>query len=379
MMSMRAIMASAGGIVSKWPHWDGSLDGSEATFNSGNSTNISVTMLASNKVVAFYTDAANSSFATACAGTISGTSISWGTPVVVRSSAMQVNYITALSASQALAVWRDSGDSSKCKAVILDISGTSITVNTIVTVTTSAIDAVYAATLSSSKVIVAYNVTSTAGRVVVLTVSGSSITVQSYFAFNGTSNAAVDCCVEAISSTQALLCYADSANSSYGTAQVVDIDGSNNITGNSEYVFNSASSTALRSVAISSTMFAVIYKDAANSNFGTVQIITVSGVTPSSGTKAVFNSTSASRTLMNIAKADANNLYLFFRQVTSNKGVASIATIAGTSLTVQTAVVVNNDTTSEFACVMLDNTHVCALYKDQGNSNAGTGKVSRSV
>lgn len=377
-MAARALMASSGKVTTRWPLWDGSLDGTATVFNSGNSTNISIAQLSSTAVIVFYTDAANSSYATACVGVISGTSVSWGTPVVVRMSSMQVNNIIALSSTQALAVWRDSGDSSKCKAVVLDISGTSITVNTIATVTSSAIDAVYAARLSAIKAIVTYNVASTEGRAVVLTISGSSISVQTYFAFNGASNTAADCCVEAVSSSRAVLFYSDGANAGYGTAQVVDIDGSNVITGNTEHVFNSATTTSFRSATLSSGCFAVIYRDGANSNFATVQIIAVAGVTPSSGTKVAFNNVTAARNLMNIAKADSTTLYLFFRQVTSNKGAALIATASGTAVSLHTAVIVNNATSSEFACVALDNTHVCMVYKDQGNSNAGTGKVSRS-
>lgn len=378
MMNIRATMAAAGGSVSKWPLWDGTLDGAEAVFNSGNSTNISLCALSETNIVAFYTDASNSSYATACAGTISGTTISWGAAQVVTSSAMQVNSIVALNANQALTVWRDTGDSSKCKAVILDVSGTSITVNSIVAVTASGIDAVYAAKLSSSKTIVAYNVTSTEGQVVVLSISGSAITVETPFVFNGTSNIAKDCCIEAVSSTQAIVFYADAANSSYGTAQVLDIDGSNNITGNSEHVFNSDSSIALRCTALSDSVFAVLYKDAANSNYGTVQVVTVSGVMPSSGTKVAFNNATASRTLMNICKVDSKNAYIFFRQVTTNKGAALIATLSGTDITLQSAVIINDATSSEFACTPLNNSHICAVFKDQGDSNAGTGKVSKS-
>ncbi len=378
MINICALMAAAGGETSLWPVWDGAADGAEAVFNSGNSTNISVVALSSSSVLVFYTDAANSSYATACVATVSGSSISWGTPVVVNAASMQVNHLVALSSAQALAVWRDVGDSSKCKAVVLDISGTSITVNSITTVTTSGIDAVYAAKLSSSKAIVAYNVSSTEGRVVVLSIASSSITVGTYFAFNGGSATAVDCCIEALSSTRAILFYSDGGNSGYGTAQLVDIDGSNIITGNSEHVFNSASSTNMRCTLLSDTVCAVIYRDVSNANYATVQIVTVSGTTPASGSSAVFNSVTAVRTLMNICKADSQNAYLFFRQAGTNKGAAMIATVSGSSITLQTAVVINDATSSEFSCVALDNSRICAVFKDQGNSNAGTGKISRS-
>lgn len=366
-------------VVSKWPLWNGTLDGAPAVFNSGNSTNISVCALSPTTVVAFYTDSANSSFATACAGTVSGTTISWGTPVIVRSSAVQVNQIVALNSSQAVVVWRDSGDSSRCKSVVLSVSGTSVSVGTIATVNSSGIDSVYAALLSPTKVIVCYNIATTEGRAVVLIISGTSISVQTAFAFNSTNHTAVDCAIEVISSSQAIVFYSDGNNASQGTAMVLDISASNIITGNSAYVFNAANTIALRSAALSATSFAVIYRDGANSNFATVQIITVSGVSLGSGSKVAYNNVAASRSLTNLCKADSSNIYLFFRQVTSNKGVVIIATLNGAAITLQTSVIVNNATSSEFACVALDNTRICALYKDQGTSNAGTGKVSKSA
>ena len=61
--------------------------GTEAEFDDGYSAQVAVTFdIASGKYVAYVNDAANSSYPTAVVGTVTGTSISWGTPVVIASA-----------------------------------------------------------------------------------------------------------------------------------------------------------------------------------------------------------------------------------------------------------------------------------------------------
>jgi len=81
-----------------------------------------------NKIVIVYRDVGNSNYGTAVVGTVSGTTISFGTPVVFSSSnqtlEMRISYST--TASKFLIAYRDNGDSNKGKAVVATVSGTSI-------------------------------------------------------------------------------------------------------------------------------------------------------------------------------------------------------------------------------------------------------------
>lgn len=61
-----------------------------------------------------------------------------------------------------------------------------------------------------------------------------------------------------ISATQALIVYKDSGNSSYGTAQVLDIAIST-VTGNTEYVFNRFTPTLFKLARLSSSLFVTVY------------------------------------------------------------------------------------------------------------------------
>ena len=90
----------------------------------------------SNKVVVTYSDEGNSSYGTAVIGTIddSDNSISFGTPVVFSSATTY--YLTATfdsNAGKTGIFWADYGDSTKGKACVATISGTSVSYGTTVT------------------------------------------------------------------------------------------------------------------------------------------------------------------------------------------------------------------------------------------------------
>ena len=65
--------------------------GSEVVFESANLHNTTIVFDSSNnKVVIFYADAGNSDYGTSVVGTVSGTSISFGTPVVFNSAGVSM-------------------------------------------------------------------------------------------------------------------------------------------------------------------------------------------------------------------------------------------------------------------------------------------------
>jgi len=84
--------------------------------------------VANNRIVIVYKDEGNSNYGTAVVGTISSTSISFGTPVVYSSSNQSVNNIVEYSptAEKVLVAYRDVGDSNKGKALVGTVSNTSI-------------------------------------------------------------------------------------------------------------------------------------------------------------------------------------------------------------------------------------------------------------
>tara|TARA_B100000575_G_scaffold31760_1_gene21384 strand:- start:21483 stop:24125 length:2643 start_codon:yes stop_codon:yes gene_type:complete len=109
--------------------------GSATVFNSGNTSNSDVIFDSnSNKIVIIYRDDANGYYGTAIIGTVSGTSISFGSEAVFESA--ETNYISGAFDStnnKIVIAYADNADSGKGKAVVGTVSGTSISYGTVVT------------------------------------------------------------------------------------------------------------------------------------------------------------------------------------------------------------------------------------------------------
>ena len=104
--------------------------GSESTFNSGNTDNRFALVYDTNenKVVAIYEDEGNSSYLTACVGTVSGTSITWGSEsVIVSNAADTVSACFDSNSNKVVIIYRNiqAGDI-KGYARVGTISGSSI-------------------------------------------------------------------------------------------------------------------------------------------------------------------------------------------------------------------------------------------------------------
>jgi hypothetical protein len=91
------------------------------------------------------------------AKTTKGTTITAGTPVVFESANSDYISATTLSSDKVLVAYRDNGNSSYGTSVVLSISGTTITAGTPVVFESASSTYISATTLSSDKVLVAYN------------------------------------------------------------------------------------------------------------------------------------------------------------------------------------------------------------------------------
>ena len=102
--------------------------GSEATFNAGNCYEFDAAFdSTNNKIVVSYRDFGNSSYGTAAVGTVSGTSITFGSEVVFNSAAVTYTATTLDSSNNKVVIsYRDGGDGGKVKAKVGTVSGTSI-------------------------------------------------------------------------------------------------------------------------------------------------------------------------------------------------------------------------------------------------------------
>ena len=104
--------------------------GSPTVFESGTTENTSATFDSnSNKIVIAYTDNDNGGYGTAIVGTVSDTSISYGTPVVFESAiTSQVSAVFDSSNNKVVVAYTDQGNGYQGRAVVgtVDASNNSI-------------------------------------------------------------------------------------------------------------------------------------------------------------------------------------------------------------------------------------------------------------
>ena len=155
--------------------------------------------VANNRIVIVYKDEGNSNYGTAVVGTISGTSISFGTPVVYSSSNQSTNNIVKYSptAEKVLVVYRDVGDSNKGKAIVGTVSNTSISFGSAAQFASDASQVSVAYITTTDKFCIYYfdNSGSYPNRhteAVIATISGTSVSFGSVNQISPTSSGAGD-------------------------------------------------------------------------------------------------------------------------------------------------------------------------------------------
>lgn len=217
--------------------------GPSTAFNSSSTSDISVAYDSTNdKIIIAYSDASNSSYGTAIVGTVSGTSISFGTAVVFESANTQSCSIVFDSSNDKIVIaYKDYGNSSRGTAIVGTVSGTSISFGTAVvfeTGRTENIRAVFDTT--NDKIVIAYQNydDSQNGAVIVGTVSGTSISFGTETTFNTGEPTRIAITYDR-TNDKIVIAYNDTDNSNYGTAIVGTVSGTS-ISFSGEYIFESS-------------------------------------------------------------------------------------------------------------------------------------------
>ncbi len=155
--------------------------GSAVTFEAANTNQIAVDFDSSNnKMVVAYSDVANSGSGTAIVGTISGDSVSYGSAATFLNGST-CDYIEAIfdsNSNKIVIAFRDQGGSNHGKAVVGTVSGTSISFGSVVTFNSGSVEDVdITFDSNNNKVVITYRDTANSnyGTAIVGTVSGTSI------------------------------------------------------------------------------------------------------------------------------------------------------------------------------------------------------------
>ena len=208
--------------------------GAAANFNTGGVAYFDGQSIAfdsnAGKFVVTYGDATNSVYGTAVVGTVSGTTITYGTPVVFKSDAVYTSCITFDSnANKMVIAFIDQNDGESVNSIVGTVSGTAISFGSVSAEIAAKGEAFGIAFDSAlNKVVLSYleRTTSDKGEVAVGTVSGTSITwttpVEFYSAFYSGESMAYN-----VSSANCLVAYRENTGSFYLKANVITTATSN--------------------------------------------------------------------------------------------------------------------------------------------------------
>lgn len=258
--------------------------GSEATITTDVASDTTTTFDSnSNKVVTCYKNTSQSEYGYAAVGTVSGTSISYGTPVTFESAQVQMTQTSACfdsSNNKVVIAYRDVDNSGSATAIVGTVSGTSISFGTAVVVHSGQTENVVSTFDSvNNKVVVAYrentspkNVESVVGTVSATSISfGTTATVQS-LASSYISDPAIAFSPDA---RKVVLVYTDGSTSNHGTYAVGSVSGTD-ITYETPVVF-AAATTERNGICYDTAAdkFVIAFEDGGNSNHGTSLVFQV--------------------------------------------------------------------------------------------------------
>ena len=375
-----SVIGSSGSNLTPSP-----IPSSVATFNAGGTTqNIRVASDPNNsgKFVVIYKDLANSGYGTAVVGTVSGTSISFGSEVIFKSSEIAgVDLSFDPNTSSKLVVTYQLNDApADCSVKVGTISGTTISFGSEYTVSDSNLPLVAFDPNSANKFVFAYSDSSYVGKALIGTVSGTSISFGSASTYDTGPVYQNTIAADPNNAGKFIIAYQDSGNSSYGTCVVGTISGTS-ISFGTASVFNSATTGSLSSAIDpnNSGKFVVSYRNYANSQYGTAVVGTVSGSSVTFGSPVVFNAGQTEVTSVSFDENNSNVFAIGYEDIAdSYYGKVVFGTISGTSVSFSSEVIFNEART-DFLAVAFDPSQTSSLfiaYRDGGDSSKGKAILS---
>ena len=349
-----------------------------------------------NKIVIAYEDAGNSNYGTAVVGTVSGTSISFGTPVPFDTAVRNVSIAFEATANKVVIAYIDDSNSQKGTAIVGTVSGTSISFGTKVVFDTTSYcqdpQIIFFGTLHN-KVVISYRGSGGSGYAIVGAVSGTSISFGTTVVYGSGSGGYGSIAYDG-NTGKAVIAYRDAANSYYGTAIVGTVSGTSISFGTAVVFLSTTQSSggkpspeiAFAASGVNKTV--IIWGGDAYEAFPGYAI--VGTIANPNSTTITFGSVVqfASQNISDYSIVFDSGVLKFqvvyrdgYPSSTANRAVAIPGTISGgTSISFGTAVV-GPSGNAQLIGTTYDSTNdkIVTAYKDVSNSNYGTSLVFQTI
>ena len=290
-----------------------------------------------NKVVVSYRDNSND-YGYSVVGTISGTSVTFGTPVVFESNSINESIpVYDASNNKIVIVWRRKVGSDLGYAIVGTVSGTSISYGSSSIFNgsyTNFVTAVYEP--NSQKVVIAYADVgnSNYGTAIVATVSGTSVSFGSEYVFLSSAlNDSSDSCVNTTDNTVNII-YRDGGASNTMKMSIATVSGTALTFGNPITVSGTSSNHCAIDYNATNNKVVVAYQDGGNSNYGTARVGTSDGSRSMTfGTLSTFTAQTVDN-VRAVFNQTSNNVAIIYRNnATAPYGsFSSVGTLSGTDI-----------------------------------------------
>ena len=378
----KPVVVNSDGTVSVAAETAASI-GSEVVFEAGDSDWVSATYIGNDKVVIACADGGNSNQGTAVVGTVSGTSISFGTAVVFNASTTDHVDVETVGNNQVLVSYQDGGDSTNGNSRVGTVSGTNISFGTEVTFETAG-DTMRpsAAYVSDGKAVLCFTAdigSGKPGKSRIASISGTDVSFGTVVTF--LAEGAEYISTSYIGSDKFLVSFRNPYNSDRGEAIVGTISGTN-VSFGSAANYNSEATQYVSSASVGNNQVVIAYSRAQGGDtpyYGKCVVATISGTSVTFGTVVVFNSSSTYtvNSTSVISRADGTAQISYVDVGNSSHGKTISGTISGTAITFGTPLVFAAASTREVSSAYIGNDKQVIAFRDNGNGGAGTAVVNQ--
>lgn len=327
------------------------------------------------KIIIAYRDGGNSSYGTAVVGTVSGNSITFGTPVVFESAnTLWYGLDYDVNAQRVVIAYEDIDNNQYGTAVVGTVSGSSISFGSAVVFNSSA--TAYCRVIydpTAQKTVIAYQDDGSAsndGMAIVGTVSGTSITFGTAVAFNSARTEEIGVGYDSDTS-QVVISYAN-VGSGNGQAILGTVSGTSISFGTAATFVSGAPMYTDNDYDPVAGKFVVSYRDLNNSSYGTAVVGTVSGTSITYGTPVIYESALTQYNAIAYSTVSGKMVVAYKDFANSSRGTLAVGTVSGTSISFDTPVVFETGQTN-FTCAVYDSAEgrILIAFSDGGNSGYG--------
>ena len=337
-----------------------------------------------NKIVLAYTNYYfTPTSAGACIiGTVSGTTTSWGTPVIFSSGASGRGMGMAFDSTnnKVVIAFRDEADADKGKAIVGTVSGTSISFGTAVEFESGDTRDMKCAFGNGQVLIIYVDKDDTyTTKAIVGTVSGTSISfgtqVSSGWSYSHDPTPTYDS-----TANKFYFAFVDNLAGNYGSSAVITVTGTTPAFG-SAVTFISVDILAggdpqlgVTYDSVADKMVVAYYNGSLNKGYAVVA--TIAGTTPSYGTAVIFNNNGDTEAITSGYDPDTGKHVIVYKDqdVTNDPGTAIEGTVSGTSISFGTAIIYQATTAAPHYQAMAydtsNNKFVNAYQVNTGKGNA---------